>query len=113
MPEKKYFQQKFLLFKCHLTAGIPFGGKPLSLLHRLLQWPSLDGKTETFQHLLVITYKGGDRPTQLLSTCFSQLRVWLERVCHLRICPFFTKRSGDLDIFRYVAVVVGLNAIFA
>ena len=23
MPEKKYFQQKFLLCKCHLTAGIP------------------------------------------------------------------------------------------
>ena len=36
MPEKKYFQQKFLLFKCHWTAGIPFGGKPLSLLHRFL-----------------------------------------------------------------------------
>ena len=33
MPEKKYFQQKFLLFKCHLTAGIPFGGKSLSLLY--------------------------------------------------------------------------------
>ena len=32
--------------KCHLTAGIPFGGMPLSLLHRFLQWPSLDGKTE-------------------------------------------------------------------
>ena len=30
MPEKKYFQQTFLLCKCHLTAGIPFGGKPLS-----------------------------------------------------------------------------------
>ena len=29
---------------------------------------------------------GGDKPTQLLSTCFSQLRVWLERVCLLRIC---------------------------
>ena len=55
MPEKKYFQQKFLLFKCHLTAGIPFGGKPLSLLHRFLQWPSLDGKTETFHNLFVIT----------------------------------------------------------
>ena len=24
----------------------PFGGMPLSLLHRFLQWPSLDGKTE-------------------------------------------------------------------
>ena len=54
--------------------------------------------------------KGGDRPTQLLSTCFSHLRVWLERVCLLSIC---TKRSGDLEIFRYVAVVAGLNAIFA
>ena len=43
---------------------------------------------------------GGDRPTQLLSTCFSQLRVWLERVCMLRICPFCMKRSGDLEIFR-------------
>ena len=32
--------------KCHLTAGIPFGGMPLSLLHRFLQWPSLDGKIE-------------------------------------------------------------------
>ena len=42
---------------------------------------------------------GGDRPTQLLSTCFSQLRVWLERVCP-EICPFCTKRSGDLEIFR-------------
>ena len=30
-----------------------------------------------------------------------------------RICPFCTKRSGDLEIFRYVAVVAGLNAIFA
>ena len=29
---------------------------------------------------------GGDKPTQLLSTYFSQLRVWLERVCLLRIC---------------------------
>ena len=29
---------------------------------------------------------GSDKPTQLLSTCFSQLRVWLERVCLLRIC---------------------------
>jgi len=48
MPEKKYFQQKFLLCKCHLTAGIPFRGMPLSFLHRFLQWPSLDGKTETF-----------------------------------------------------------------
>ena len=48
MLEKKYFQQKFLLCKCHLTAGIPFGGMPLSFLHRFLQWPSLDGKTETF-----------------------------------------------------------------
>ena len=57
--------------------------------------------------------KGGDRPTQLLSKCFSQLRVWFERVCLLRICPFCTKRSGDLEIFRYVAVVAGLNAIFA
>ena len=39
--KKKYFQQKFLLFKCHLMAGIPFGGKSLSLLHRSqngLQW---------------------------------------------------------------------------
>ena len=43
---------------------------------------------------------GDDRPTQLLSTCFSQLRVWLERVCLLRICPFCTKRLGDLEIFR-------------
>ena len=43
---------------------------------------------------------GGDRPTQLLSTCFSQLRVWLERVYLLRICPFCMKRSGDLEIFR-------------
>ena len=51
MPEKKYFQQKFLLCKCHLTAGIPFGGMPLSLLDRFLQWPSLDGKMETFHHL--------------------------------------------------------------
>ena len=34
MQEKKYFQQKFLLFKCHLTAGIPFGGKSLFLLDR-------------------------------------------------------------------------------
>ena len=32
--------------ECHLTEGIPFGGMPLSLLHRFLQWPSLDGKTE-------------------------------------------------------------------
>ena len=24
MQGKKYFKQKFLLFKCHLTAGIPF-----------------------------------------------------------------------------------------
>ena len=32
--EKKYFQPKFLFCKCHLTAGIPFGGKSLSLLHR-------------------------------------------------------------------------------
>ena len=56
---------------------------------------------------------GGDRPTQLLSTCFSQLRVWLERVYHLRICPFCMKRSGDLEIFCLVAVVAGLNAIFA
>ena len=52
MPEKKYFQQKFLLCKYHLTAGIPFGVMPLSLLHRFLQWTSLDGKTETFLHLL-------------------------------------------------------------
>ena len=53
-------------------------------------------------------------PTQLLSTCFSQLRVWLERVYLLRICPFCMKRSGDLEIFRQVAVVAGLlNAIFA
>ena len=29
MQEKKYFQQKFLLFKRHLTEGIPFGGKLL------------------------------------------------------------------------------------
>ena len=29
--KKKYFQQKFLLFKCHLTVGIPFGGKSLFL----------------------------------------------------------------------------------
>ena len=43
---------------------------------------------------------GGDRPTQLLSTCFSQLRVWLERVYLLRICPFCMKRSGDLEKFR-------------
>ena len=34
MQEKQYFQQKFLLFKCHLTAGIPFGGKSLFLLDR-------------------------------------------------------------------------------
>ena len=52
MPENKYFEQTFLSFKRHLTAGIPFGGKPLSLLHRFLQWPSLDGKTETFHDLL-------------------------------------------------------------
>ena len=26
MPEKKYFQEIFLVFKCHVTAGIPFGG---------------------------------------------------------------------------------------
>ena len=52
MPEIKYFQQKFLLFKYHLTAGIPFGGKSLSLPHRFLQWPSLDGKREMFHHLL-------------------------------------------------------------
>ena len=56
---------------------------------------------------------GDDRPTQLLSTCFSQLRVWLERVYLLRICPFCMKLSGDLEIFRLVAVVAGLNAIFA
>ena len=43
---------------------------------------------------------GGDRPTQLLSMFVSQLRVWLERVCLLRICPFCTKQSGDLEIFR-------------
>ena len=54
---------------------------------------------------------GGDRPTQLLSMCFSRLRVWLERVCLLRISPFCTKRSGDLEIFRCVAVVAGLNAV--
>jgi len=34
---------------------------------------------------------GVDRPTQLLSTCFCQLRVWLERVCLLRICPLCMK----------------------
>ena len=34
MQEKKYFQQKFLLFKCYLTAGILFGGKLLFLLDR-------------------------------------------------------------------------------
>ena len=45
----------------------------------------------------IIDNNGGDRPTQLLSTCFSQLRVWLERVC----------------LFFKVAVVAGLNAIFA
>ena len=27
-------------------------------------------------------------------------RVWLKRVCLLRICPFCTKWSGDLEIFR-------------
>ena len=52
MLEKKHSKQKFLLCKCHLTAGIPFGGMLLSLLYPFLQWPSLDGKTETFHHLL-------------------------------------------------------------
>ena len=32
--KKKYFQQKFLLFKCHLAAEIPFGGKSWFLLDR-------------------------------------------------------------------------------
>ena len=32
MQEKKYFKEKFLLFNCHLTAGISFGGKLLFLL---------------------------------------------------------------------------------
>ena len=34
MQEKQYFQKKFLLFKCHLTVGIPYGGKSLFLLDR-------------------------------------------------------------------------------
>ena len=34
MQEKQYFQQKFLLFKSHLTVGIPFGRKSLFLLDR-------------------------------------------------------------------------------
>ena len=54
-------------------------------------------KTTSYHH----GNSGGDRPTQLLSTCFSLLRVWLERVCLLRIYPFCTKRSGDLEICRY------------
>ena len=36
---------------------------------------------------------GGDKPTQLLSTCFSQLRVWLERVCLLRICSHIANQT--------------------
>ena len=34
MQEKKYFQQMFLLFKCHFMAGIPFGGISWFLLDR-------------------------------------------------------------------------------
>ena len=33
--------------------------------------------------------------TQLLSTCNTQFRVWLERVYLLGICPFCTKQLGD------------------
>ena len=40
---------------------------------------------------------GGDRPTQLLSTCNSHFRVWLERVYVLGICPFCTKQLGVLE----------------
>ena len=35
----------------------------------------------------------GDKPTQLLSTCFSQLRVCLERVCLLRICSHIANQT--------------------
>ena len=34
MQEKKVFPAEDLLFKCHLTAGIPFGGKALFLPDR-------------------------------------------------------------------------------
>ena len=33
--------------------------------------------------------------TQLLSTCNTQFRVWLERVYLLGICPFCTKQLAD------------------
>ena len=43
----------------------------------------------------------------------ASLEFGSEEYVFKRICPFCTKRSGDLEIFRYVAVVAGLNAIFA
>ena len=70
------------VYMARIPSVVTNQGEEIRILseERRKKWISAISRKDATDSILYSYNNGGDRPTQLLSTCLSQLRVWLERV---------------------------------